>query len=339
MKYIKSPPKILLGFLCLLQSLTCCVVTQAGQAELLAAYDTLEDHINGVATLTAAQINAQATIIANNAGNAGDNTSMINASFGLVETYETNVGYLFNTGEFSRTDTSTQAKALRLAMVKVYQAIIDDAYNPWNLANNRSALDGAKFESANYFPGAVSPPSNPSSVYSVQINASQAEAWGYEVQFQYESARRPTGAYLAPGSIATVTVPAALVGKGFEIRVGAHVADLTNRPNNLKRLNRVTVTYPINSTTTEIASPLGGGIYIEVPYGVEEGLVTVDFQNTVRAPFYSNSSARQTTLSEWQNTERNHPGKWADFETDKFMLTVPTDWIYNYSNPVTLMAN
>ncbi|MGJ8654718.1 MAG: M60 family peptidase N-terminal accessory domain-containing protein [Opitutaceae bacterium] len=311
----------------------------AAQSDLLAAYAALDDHINGVTTLTASEINTQGDIITSNEDIVGDNATVISASLDLVETYETVVAPLFNSGEFSRTDTSTPTKALRLAMFKVYQAILDDVYNASNLASHGVLFDGYKFESADYFPGAVNAPSNPSAVYSVQINASQLEAWGYEVSFQYESARRPTGAYLAPGSVATVTVPAALVGKGYEIRVGAHVADLTNRPNNHKRLNRVTNTYPINSTTTEIASPLGGGIYIEVPYGEDEGLVTVDFQNTVRAPFYSNTVARQTTLSEWQNTERSHPGKWADFETDKFMLTVPTDWIYNYSDPVTLMNN
>ncbi|MGJ8650269.1 MAG: M60 family peptidase N-terminal accessory domain-containing protein [Opitutaceae bacterium] len=318
-------------------------VTYAGQTELLDAYTVLEDHINGVATLNNTQINAQKTIINSNKQHAGDNTTMITASFDLIDTYESVKGALFinstTNSSFSRTDASNANKALALAMFVVYQAVVDDAYTPWTLANHQAALVGKKFVSANYFPGNVTAPANPTAVYSVQINASQPVAWGYEVQFQQESARRPTGAYLAPGSIATVTVPASLVGKGYEIRVGAHVADLTNRPNDYKRLNRVTLTYAINSTSTEIASPLGGGIYIEVPYGEDEGLVTVDFQNTVRAPFYSNSVARQTTLSEWQNTERSHPGKWADFETDKFMITVPRNWIYNYGDPVTLMQN
>lgn len=318
-------------------------LAHAVQADLLAAYDALEDHINGVTPLTNTQINTQKTAIDNNKQNAGDNSTMITASFDLIEAYESVKGPLFvngtTAGGFSRTDTSSVDKALAHAMILVYQAIVDDAYTPWTLSTHQAALVGKKFESADYFPGAATPPADPNAVYSVQINASQPEAWGYEVQFQQESARRPTGAYLAPGSIATVTVPAAIVNKGYEIRVGAHVADLSNRPNDYKRLNRVTLTYPITSTTTEIASPLGGGIYIEVPYGEDEGLVTIDFQNTVRAPFYSNSVARQTTLTEWQNTERSHSGPWTDLETDKFMLTVPTDWIYNYTNPVTLMDN
>ena len=39
-------------------------------------------------------------------------------------------------------------------------------------------------------------------------------------------ALRPTGLYLAPGSIATVTVPNSLVGQDYYIRVGSHEWDL-----------------------------------------------------------------------------------------------------------------
>lgn len=310
----------------------------AGDA-LADALTQLKEHINGTGTLTVSEINALTTTIGNNAGKVGDNAGRIVQAFDLVKAYETDVGAMFvSGGSFTRDDTSSVAKALKHAMLEVYQGIVDDAYNTWNLTTHRSALEGAMFESSSYFPGAVASPSDPLAVYSVQINASQTNAWGYPVDFMTESARRPTGAYLAPGDIATVTVPTALVGKGFEIRVGAHVADLSNK-STVKRFDRVTKTYAINSTSTEIASPLGGGIYIEVPYGIDEGLVTVELQNTVRSPFYSNSAARQTTLTEWQTTERSHPGAWADFETDKFMLTVPTDWIYAYNDPVTLMNN
>jgi hypothetical protein len=303
------------------------------------ALTELKEHINGTGTLLKAEINALTTIIANNSGSIGNNGGRICQAFDVVKTYEAVEGALFVAdGSFTRDDTSSVTKALYHAMLEVYQGILDDAYNTWNLNNYRSVLEGAKFESSSYFPGAVASPSDPTAIYSVQINASQTNAWGYPVDFMEEDARRPTGAYLAPGDIATVTVPSALVGKGFKIRVGAHVADLSNK-STVKRFDRVTKTYSITSTSTEVANPVGGGIYIEVPYGIDEGLVTVEIQNAVRSPFYSNSSARQTTLSEWQNTERTQPGKWADFETDKFMLTVPTDWIYAYSDPVTLMDN
>ena len=319
-------------------SLILSCLSQAGETELLAAYDALEGHINGSTTLNAAQITQQRTIVRDNSSFAGDTAVSISASLDLLDLYEAQAAPLFS-DEFSRTNASTQFLALRLAMFDLHQAIIDDVYNASNLATHRALLDGYKFESADKFPGQVAALADPNAVYSVQINASQPTAYGYQVDFRDAPARRPTGAYLTPGAIATVTVPANLVGKGYEIRVGAHVANLERRPNNYKRFNRVSLTYPIEGVTTEIVSPLGGGIYIEVPYEVEEGLATIQFQNTVRAPFYSNTVARQTTLAEWQNIERSHPGPWTDFETDKFMLTLPTAWIYNYADPVTLMRD
>ena len=311
---------------------------QAGETELLNAISGLREHVVGSANLTAAQITTRRTILRNNASFAGNSAASISASLDLLRVYENRNDPIFR-DEFSRTNASTQFFALRLAMFDLQQAIMDDVYNASNLANHRDLLADVKFEMAGNDVNRVNAPADPNAVYQVQINASQPRAFGYEVQFGTEPARRPTGAYLAPGSIGTVTVPPNLVGKGFQIRVGAHVANLQNRPNNYKRLNRVTRTYPINSVTTEIANPLGGGIYIEVPYQMEEGLATIQFRNTVRSPFYSNTVARTTTLPEWRNTERNFSGPWADFETDKFMLTLPTDWIFAYSDPVTLMNN
>lgn len=313
---------------------------RAGQSELLDAISLLDDHIHGVASLTVSEINTQAGVIHSNRGHAGDNATMLNAGFGLVGSYETIEGPLFVNGDtrggFSRTDTSTSWRALAHAMLNMQQALIEDGYTAWNLNNHRGALDGAMFQTSSYFPGAVSPPADSNAVYSVQINASQPAAWGFPVMYMEEPARRPTGAYLAPGSVATVTVPATLVNKGFQIRVGAHVHDLSAK-GTIKRIDRVSVVYDITAAETLVANPLGGGIYLEVPYEANAGLVVIDLKNTVRAPFYSNTSARQTTLSEWQTTERHHPGPWTDFETDKTMFNLPTGWIYNYADPVTLM--
>ena len=311
---------------------------QADETAFINAANGLEAHVRGEATLTLAQINLRRNNLRNNSNFAGDSIDSITAAFSYLTAYENRNQPIFR-DEFPRNLVNNINNSLRQSIFDLHQAIVDDVYNAANLADPaiRALLDGRKFETADNFPGQVDPPVSSRTAYSVQINASQPEMDGYEVQFGLEPARRPTGAYLSPGTIATVTVPANLVGKGFQVRVGAHVANLQNRPNNYKRLNRVSLTYPINSVTTEIVSPLGGGIYIEVPYEVEEGLATIQFRNIVRAPFYSNTVARTTTLAEWQNTERNFPGPWTDFETDKFMLTLPTAWIFNYGDPVSLM--
>ena len=151
-------------------------------------------------------------------------------------------------------------------------------------------------------------------------------------------ARKPTGTYLAPGTIATVTVPAALVNQNFQIRVGAHSWDNSNR-DTIRRLDRSSLLYNIKSVTTKIASPLGGGIYIEVPKGASRGVVNVTMTGAARSPFFSAKSFHQTTLAEWQATERTQPGPWADFQSEKYMFQVPRSWIFAFNDPVTLMAN
>ena len=193
-------------------SLILSCLSQAGETELLAAYDALEGHINGSATLNAAQITQQRTIVRDNSSFAGDTAASISASLDLLDLYEGQAAPLFS-DEFSRTNASTQFLALRLAMFDLHQAIIDDVYNASNLATHRALLDGYKFESADKFPGQVAAPTDPNAVYSVQINASQPTAYGYQVDFRDAPARRPTGAYLTPGAIATVTVPAKLSWK------------------------------------------------------------------------------------------------------------------------------
>ena len=68
-------------------------------------------------------------------------------------------------------------------------------------------------------------------------------------------------------------------------------------------------------------------------------MVNVTITGAARSPFFSAKSFHQTTLTEWQTTERTQPGPWADFQSDKFMFQVPRSWIYAFADPVTLMAN
>ena len=126
--------------------------------------------------------------------------------------------------------------------------------------------------------------------------------------------------------------------KGFTILVGAHTFERTgNDP--VRRFFRVTRTFPVTQTTTEIANPFGGGIYIVTPYLSDLGLLNVELKNVVPAPFFSAKSWSQTTFAEWLTTQRRNPAPWADFESEKFMMQVPTSWIYKYDDAVVLMKD
>ncbi len=310
----------------------------ADATALTAALTALEDHITGVAPLSGSQIEAHKLTIDANKNRFDDSSAIITVCFGLVETYDNVIGPMFVSGSsvqsFSRSSTSNTD--INWAVYNVMQYIIDYSFTTGTIASYPTLIDGFKFGSSAFFPGAVNPPADPDATYTVTVDGSYLNTFGHDVMHQERAARKPTGAYLAPGSIATVTVPSKIAGKGYQVRIGANSWDFSNKPT-IKRPDRSTIVYNINSTEVKVASPLGGGIYIEVPQYSYEGLVEVQIKNAVRSPYFSKKSFHTTTLSQWQNTERHHPGPWADFQSEKFMMQVPTDWIYNFDDPVTLM--
>lgn len=307
--------------------------------DLSVALKKLSAHISGIARLEPEQINQQTAIIQKNGALIGSSSRLLTEALSLSSAYEEKEGPLF-LNEATRMGFKrkpTGGLELDRAVFALQQGVIDHAYTPENLKKYSKILNGVAFKTSAYFPGAVDAPKNSGTVHKVKVNASQPACWGIPVMDNEKPARRPTGCYLAPGSIATVTVPHSLVGKGFGIRVGAHSWDLKNKPI-IKRLDRVSLVYPIDQVQTRVANPLGGGIYIEVPYKADAGNVQVQISNSVRSPFFSARSYDRTTLTEWKK-ERLLPGPWTDFESDKFMMQVPTKWIYAYDDPESLMKD
>jgi hypothetical protein len=314
-------------------------VVASEEAIVLDALTALTDHIEGTSSLSLSEIETHKLTIDDNRRYCGYSDATIAACFDLVDAYDSAYGALFvldsSVRSFTRADASDDD--IYWAVFHVMQYTMDYAYGEGNLEVYEALLDGYKFGSSAFFPGAVAPPADPTAEYEVQISGTYADAWGHPAG-DGDYARKPTGAYLAPGSIATVTVPSSLVGKGYLVRVGGHTWDLKNKPT-VKRLDRVSKTYAINSTEVQVANPLGGGIYIEVPYLADAGVVTIKVKNAVRSPYFSAKSFHQTTLEEWQDVERHHPAPFADFQTDKFMMLLPTSYIYAWDDPATALAS
>ncbi len=307
-------------------------------AELVAALNALKDHITGVAPLSAGEIAAHKATIDFNRNHMGENSTVIAASFELVAAYENTPGYgplWIARGQFDR-DTVTDD--IHWTIYWVMQYIMDYTYTLENISSHESLIDGFKFECSANFPGEADPPADPEATYTVSIDGTYLDMWGHDVMHEERPARKPTGAYLSPGSIATITVPSSIAGNGYQVRVGAQSWDLAGK-RWVRRLDRSSLLFDINSTQLKVANPLGGGIYIEVPEYSDAGIVSVQIKNTIRSPYFSAKSFHSTTLAEWQNTERHHPGPWADFQSEKFMMQAPTDWIYNLEDPVTLMQD
>lgn len=308
-------------------------------------FDDLRDHIVGSNSMTLAQLQNWALNftcadwpdcrdVTTEADTLGDRFDDFLAAVELIELYEQVEGPLFTSAGQASFSNSWEGemnfdRALARTIFTVYQAVFD-AYDTDFVAQHAAGLVGIEFGSTQNFPGSVPSPTNPNAAYVVQIDGTLDAEFGSEGGYNNSAARRMTGAYLAPGTVGVVTVPNELVNAGFQIRVGGHSWDLWNK-NNINRLHRVSNVFDITNNQVQIANPMGGNIYIEAPVGAEAGIVTVIFQNTIRAPFFSNRSFDKTTRAEWENIERHHPGAFTDIESEHSLFTVPSKWIDDLS--------
>lgn len=96
---------------------------------------------------------------------------------------------------------------------------------------SRDLFEGKKFLTADFWPGAVTAVPDPTAAYTIALNASSPAEWtyGYSKIFWSKFGRKPTGIYLSPGGVASVTVPSEMVGAGFKILVGTHAFDLSGK--------------------------------------------------------------------------------------------------------------
>ena len=303
---------------------------------------SIKDHLTGTSPLSNTQINSVSDTIEAHIFVLGDTLSLVLQAFDLVDYYESNNGPMFlnaaSQGGFPNDFKASDGYELVRAVFRIQQGIQDYVYTSVNVAKYLDVLRGRKFLTADFFPGVCPAPVDSAATYTAQINGSMPTEYGKRTAWSSTPARRPTGYYLAPGNTGSVKVPATMVNKGFKILVGAHTYDHTGR-NRVKRFFRVTNTFPITDTITQIINPFGGGIYIITPYEADLGIVDVQLTNVVPAPFFSYKTFSKTTLQEWKDVQQKNPAPWADFESDKYMMQVPTSWIYNYDDPVTLMQD
>ncbi len=142
-----------------------------------------------------------------------------------------------------------------------------------------------------------------------------------------------TGVYAAPGEVVRVSVPAALVGKGLGVRIGAHTDELWHL-DRWERAPQVSRWFPLAAATTPAANPFGGLVYVTTPISAKLGDVTATVDGGVEAPVYF---AGKTTTDEWAKL-RTAPAPWAEFVSDKFVLTVPAAVARTVENPAELTA-
>ena len=308
-----------------------------------ASIDQLSAHFNNTAPLDATSFAAAAASMTKNAVLLPTSESLMVKALDLADLYEAKAGPLFvstpTVSGIRRVAVAGETSQVREArtMLNVFQIVHDEVFRDETVATCGAVLQGRRWKTADYFPGKVTATLDASKTFSVPVNATVPALWGKPVAFGTSPKTRATGLFLPPGSVARVTVPAALVNTGFAVQIGAHTWDHSGKDNHT-RLHRTTRSFEITRQVTTVASPLGGGVYIVVPYLANAGMVSVQVQGVVEAPMFSLRSFDTMTVADW-TARRTAGAPWADFVTDNFMMQVPTNYVYAKADPTQLMKD
>jgi hypothetical protein len=146
---------------------------------------------------------------------------------------------------------------------------------------------------------------------------------------------RSLGLYAPPGAQVTVRVPTALASDGrCDVMVGAHWDDNTGT-DAWARVPVITRFFPLRAESTVVANAFGGLLYVRVPAGVSVGPADMTVTGAVEAPRYVRGV---TTADDWRAQLARTGAPWAELETGKLVLTVPTSDARAVSDPDALMS-
>ena len=203
----------------------------------------------------------------------------------------------------------------------------DDALARLMLTRNLELLRNAKPEqlrahpAADSFPGAVPKTAPRIASRTVAIDTTVPQ-W------------HSTGLYAAPGELIRVTLPPEAVDKGFGVRIGCHTDSLWHL-DKWQRAPEISRREPLKLAQTTAANPFGGLIYIDVPDKITPATLQFTIAGAVEAPHFI---LGKTSVLDWKNRIRNLAAPWAELETKKVILSVPSEKIRQLEDPDALMT-
>ncbi|SPE38834.1 conserved exported hypothetical protein [Candidatus Sulfopaludibacter sp. SbA3] len=170
------------------------------------------------------------------------------------------------------------------------------------------------------FPGSVPPDAGRVARDQVIDTAGKPGWWG-------------TGLYAPPGEVITIRISPELTGKGLHVVVGVHNDTLWHLET-WQRMPEISATSTLNQTETRIANAFGGAIYIAGRPLKDQTVFVVNIAGAVAAPRYV---AGKTPIAEWRDIQRKLPAPWAEIESAKIALSVPSSAIRDFDSPDQLM--
>lgn len=141
-----------------------------------------------------------------------------------------------------------------------------------------------------------------------------------------------TGLYAAPGETITIHMPDNQRKAGLTVRIGAHTDRLWHLAA-WKRVPEISRRFRLTVPVFRVANSFGGLIYMECPdHG--SGTADIEIAGAVEAPYYV---LHQTTLNDWKAVIRHRPAPWAELESGKIIVTVPSSAVQELEDPESLM--
>jgi len=142
------------------------------------------------------------------------------------------------------------------------------------------------------------------------------------------------GLYAAAGDIVVVEIPDGATSAGLSVRVGPHTDSLWQL-DKWPRFPQISLSRPLQLDQTQIASPFGGTIYIDVPAGCKLGKINVKVSNSVLAARFVRG---QTRPQQWKSQIASTGAPWAELEGKFVILSVPSSSAKKIQDPEKLMA-
>jgi hypothetical protein len=143
---------------------------------------------------------------------------------------------------------------------------------------------------------------------------------------------RATGLFVPAGELVRVTLSQELVASGLRLQIGAHLDPALRPP--LRRLPKVTREFTVDAVTTEVASAVGGLLYLVVPAEFAPDSVRLTVTGAVQTPHFV---LGKTSVQAWRDSIRNAPGTWGELESREIALTVPSDLLRTLDDPQQLL--
>ena len=204
----------------------------------------------------------------------------------------------------------------------------------------QSHAESANWGTATYFKGQTTNVTVAHGQMSIVLKIRNRTVGGIPGDYFAAQQARCTGMWVNRGVIAEVTVPESMINVGIQLCVGEHrndpsLVDGGHGGGKHARLDRAATYFLVDRSTVRVYSPLGGTLYVLLPYGIDVGMVTLTATKVVPSRLFRivnddvTGFHETTSLGQWQaaaNVASGGPPT-VDIETDYVLLHVPSHWI------------